>query len=166
MDGVNAAALVDNLRKRGFTISACDGRLEIEGPPGTITPALRQQLKEQKQVLLANLDPPPPLPEVTCSDCRHFIRDKINPPQGIGRCGVGQDGLLYPNIKRRCPGFQISRSALDEIAIEVASEIDGFADIVLNETDYDQPHQIRRLAVHMIDLQRREGKGVWTAESK
>ena len=30
-------------------------------------------------------------PSVTCGECRHFIRDAVNPPAGWGRCSAGVD---------------------------------------------------------------------------
>lgn len=33
-----------------------------------------------------------PRPLVACEDCRHFQPDTVNPPAGIGRCGLGHAG--------------------------------------------------------------------------
>lgn len=52
---------------------------------------------------------------VRCGDCANFIRDSINPPQGMGRCRVGAKTLpanhygrapsLWPFSERLCREF-------------------------------------------------------------
>ena len=47
---------------------------------------------------------------VRCGDCRHFLCDIVNPPQGLGRCTVRealghQEPPLYPAAWRRCRHF-------------------------------------------------------------
>lgn len=43
--------------------------------------------------------------KITCDDCKHFVRDRINPPAGIGTCGhpkrKEQVGF-YPMEKHLC----------------------------------------------------------------
>ena len=143
---MTAAALIDSLKRRGFTLAASGGRIQIEGPPGTVTPALLSQLAESKASILAVLDPPPPPPVVVCEDCRHFKPDSINPADGIGSCAAGQDGLHYPRMRRECYGFQISRPALDRLASEIHSQPESFASMVWADGLCDQPRQIRWLA--------------------
>ena len=51
-----------------------------------------------------------------CGVCLHFTPDTINPPQGVGRCGVTLTGLppaggrgygvCYPFSPRHCAHFQ------------------------------------------------------------
>ena len=143
---MSAAALIENLQRRGFTLVPMSGSLRIMGPPGTITPALQSQLAANKEAILAVLDPPPPPPVVICADCRHFAPDAINPAEGIGACTAGQAGLYYPRMKRPCSAFQITRSALDLLAQEVSRQPQRFAEMVWQDGVYDQPHHIRRLA--------------------
>lgn len=44
-----------------------------------------------------------------CGDCRHFLRDALNPAQGVGDCAVQapafQRGLPYPGVRRECQAF-------------------------------------------------------------
>lgn len=40
--------------------------------------------------------PPAPAPEVACCDCRHFQRDTINPPGGMGRCAIDSPASHHP----------------------------------------------------------------------
>lgn len=52
-----------------------------------------------------------PRPLVTCGDCQHFIRDAINPGEGMGRCGADRHlarPLPYPNAQRQCAMFAAS----------------------------------------------------------
>ena len=147
---MTAAILIENLKRRGFTLSATDGRLQVEGPAGTVTPALRSQLAENKAEILAVLDPSPPPLIVVCADCRYFNPDEINPADGIGSCAAGRDGLHYPRMKRDCDGFQISRVALDQLASELSTDPDAFAAAVWADGIYTHPLHIRRLA-HEIE---------------
>lgn len=48
-----------------------------------------------------------PRPEVTCGECRHFVRDRINPDGGLGRCGAGLDPEVpYPHARRQCKSWR------------------------------------------------------------
>ena len=52
-----------------------------------------------------------PRPSVTCGACRHFMRDTVNPAEGIGRCARGvtprsEESALYPRAQRRCAQFR------------------------------------------------------------
>lgn len=53
---------------------------------------------------------PIPRPPVRCGDCRHFIRDPINPAEGGGDCGAGVEyrggSGPWPNVTRRCALFR------------------------------------------------------------
>ena len=50
-----------------------------------------------------------PRPPVACCDCRHFIRDAINPAGGMGRCNSGADpDRPTPMATRECVTFQPS----------------------------------------------------------
>ncbi len=56
--------------------------------------------------------PSPPSP-VTCGDCRHFERDAINPPAGIGRCALALPFRLgersrWPMTNRYCPEWALA----------------------------------------------------------
>lgn len=51
-----------------------------------------------------------PRPPVACTDCRHFVRDPVNPAGGMGRCNTGceplpSEPLHYPHAKRQCGRF-------------------------------------------------------------
>ena len=51
-----------------------------------------------------------PRSQVACGECRHFERDAINPPAGVGRCRLGRElqhgePMHYPHATRRCPRF-------------------------------------------------------------
>jgi pyochelin synthetase len=48
----SVTALLRELRTRGITVSAVDGRLKIQAPSGSLTPALRDQLAAHKQHIL------------------------------------------------------------------------------------------------------------------
>lgn len=52
-----------------------------------------------------------PRPSVTCGACRHFMRDTVNPAEGIGRCARGvtprsEEPTVYPKAQRRCAQFR------------------------------------------------------------
>src|SRR5450759_3707185 len=50
-----------------------------------------------------------PRPRVTCGECRHFIRDTINPDAGMDRCGAGADpDRPTPMATRECATFRPS----------------------------------------------------------
>ena len=50
-----------------------------------------------------------PRPLVACGDCRHFIRDAINPAGGMGRCNSGADpDRPTPMGARECARFRPS----------------------------------------------------------
>src|SRR5687767_11210243 len=49
---MSVTALLRELRTRGITVSAVDGRLKIQAPSGSLTPALRDQLAAHKQHIL------------------------------------------------------------------------------------------------------------------
>lgn len=42
---------------------------------------------------------------VICETCKHFVRDKINPPAGVGRCGHPkrkEPAYFYPREQHLC----------------------------------------------------------------
>lgn len=54
-----------------------------------------------------------PRPPVACGSCAHFPRDRVNPPGGMGRCGLGRairpgEPLHYPRAQRQCVRFEPS----------------------------------------------------------
>jgi hypothetical protein len=50
-----------------------------------------------------------PRPPVICGDCEHFVRDKINPSCGMGRCGARCDpDRPWPEAKQDCGRFEPS----------------------------------------------------------
>jgi pyochelin synthetase len=49
---MSVTALLQELRTRGITVSAVDGRLKVQAPNGSLTPALRDQLAAHKQHIL------------------------------------------------------------------------------------------------------------------
>lgn len=54
-----------------------------------------------------------PRPTVTCGECAHFVRDTINPDEGMGSCGAGcEPSRLYPNVNRCCASMRPSSSAI------------------------------------------------------
>lgn len=45
-------------------------------------------------------------PKITCGNCRHFVRDALNPAQGAGRCNVGHSPERpWPMVQHVCDGF-------------------------------------------------------------
>lgn len=49
--------------------------------------------------------------KITCDDCKHFVRDKINPPAGVGHCGHPKRVELtcfYPMEQHRCRAHEPS----------------------------------------------------------
>lgn len=42
-----------------------------------------------------------PRPLVTCGDCRHYLPDTVNPPAGMGGCGLGHLSR-WPMQRHRC----------------------------------------------------------------
>lgn len=42
-----------------------------------------------------------PRPLLTCGDCRHFTPDTVNPPAGMGGCGLGHPSR-WPMQRHRC----------------------------------------------------------------
>ena len=65
---------------------------------------------------------------VRCGQCRHFERDTVNPPEGLGRCGaaVVSERPHYPNAPRYCGTWhprptallEICRAACDGLAVD------------------------------------------------
>lgn len=49
---MNAAALVSELRRRDIRVWAAGGKLRCSAPPGALTPALREQLRQHKNEIL------------------------------------------------------------------------------------------------------------------
>lgn len=54
---------------------------------------------------------PIPRPPVTCGNCRHFIRDAVNPDGGLGSCNAGHqflsnEAMPFPNAQRQCQQFK------------------------------------------------------------
>ena len=48
-----------------------------------------------------------PRPLVACGECKHFIRDSVNPFGGMGKCGIElQTDHMWPGVKRTCAGFR------------------------------------------------------------
>ena len=54
-----------------------------------------------------------PRPEVRCGECRHFTRDQINPPGGLGVCQIAAPlaGLCFPYSRKQCPAWKPYESA-------------------------------------------------------
>lgn len=45
------------------------------------------------------------MPRIACETCKHFVRDKINPPAGVGKCGHPkrkEPAYFYPMEKHLC----------------------------------------------------------------
>ena len=72
---MSAVELLAALTALGATVQALEDRLRIEAPPGSLTPALRSALAEQKHALLSFLrDPPPVRPlHLLCAGCRSYF---------------------------------------------------------------------------------------------
>ncbi len=52
-----------------------------------------------------------PRPLVTCAECRHFIRDSVNPAAGMGTCTATREPMpseapTYPRASRYCAEFR------------------------------------------------------------
>lgn len=47
-----------------------------------------------------------PRPHVTCYGCQHYQPDRVNPAQGMGRCGAGVPGVTWPHASRACATFK------------------------------------------------------------
>lgn len=46
-------------------------------------------------------------PKITCGTCQHFTRDAINPGEGMGACGAGQDPARpWPYVELQCGQWQ------------------------------------------------------------
>lgn len=43
-----------------------------------------------------------PRPPVTCGACRHYAPDPLNPPAGVGSCGLGTARALWPMKSHYC----------------------------------------------------------------
>lgn len=45
-----------------------------------------------------------------CGECWYFIRDSVNPRDGVGRCRIAAPafarGLPYPGVRRECAAFE------------------------------------------------------------
>ncbi|HEX7648519.1 MAG TPA: hypothetical protein VF450_14025 [Noviherbaspirillum sp.] len=62
------------------------------------------------------------MPRVTCDDCKHFVRDKINPPAGVGHCGHPKRkefATFYPMERHLCRAHSTTNSA------EISSKLVG-----------------------------------------
>ena len=49
---MNTVGLLDSLKTLGATVCLIDGRLRVEGPPGVITPGIRDALSERKTEII------------------------------------------------------------------------------------------------------------------
>jgi hypothetical protein len=131
-------SLLAEMRSAGLTIAVDGGRLRV-GPAGLLTDELRASIREHRAGLISILaaetapavesatDPTPAekidsrpvsgpaMGTVHCRDCQHFVPDTINPPEGVGLCGVTGAGppsggsgykACYPMAPRRCPSYQ------------------------------------------------------------
>jgi len=49
-----------------------------------------------------------PRPLVTCGDCRHYLPDTVNPPAGMGGCGLGHPSR-WPMQRHRCGDWRLRR---------------------------------------------------------
>ena len=49
-----------------------------------------------------------PRPLVACGDCRHFTPDTVNPPAGMGGCGLGHPSR-WPMQRHRCGDWRLRR---------------------------------------------------------
>ena len=58
MDTLTVSALVDELARRNIQVSADGERLHLDGPAGSLTPELRERLREHKAGLLTHLRNP------------------------------------------------------------------------------------------------------------
>ena len=128
----DSSLLVEKLRAAGFTLTAEGSRLRV-APADKLTDELRAHIREHRAGLIALLAAesapavesyPSPTPAqkvapranmVSCGTCLHFLPDYINPPQGLGRCGVTGTGppaggngygACFPMAPRRCPAYQ------------------------------------------------------------
>lgn len=55
-----------------------------------------------------------PRPIVHCRDCTHFVRDTVNPAEGMGRCAADREPMPkepmpYPHAARECERFESGR---------------------------------------------------------
>ena len=101
----------------------------LEGPPLLTVPAVpavptkktREQVEAGKlPEPAARLDNPlsaPVLALVRCGQCSHFEPNRNNPGQGLGRCGLGNDGkrLPWPAAPRHCATWNPTPAALVDI---------------------------------------------------
>jgi hypothetical protein len=76
-----SAELLAELTRRGVTLTAAGGRLQVAAPRGAITAELRQQVGDQKAALLALLSVAAPAGSGTPSEDRHAA-----PSQEAGDC--------------------------------------------------------------------------------
>lgn len=113
--------LLATLTASGATIQAVEDRLRIEAPVGTLTPALRSALAEQKPALLSLLRQPagPRSVHLLCVECKSYFmhepatlcywcrskrdcRPEGEPCKGCGeaceRC-LGEPGPVEPPIR-------------------------------------------------------------------
>ena len=92
------------------------------------TPPESTRLPMPKPVPMDTRVSEPALVVVRCGHCRHFERDTVNPPEGLGRCGAGvvSERPHYPNAPRYCGTWhprptallEICRAACDELAVD------------------------------------------------
>lgn len=94
---------------------------------------------------------------VTCGSCRSFEPDHINPPGGLGDCGIDPERwrtkpLLYPFAERRCADWQErfeERAAIMEFdggmtreeAEKAAREIEGMQSSSIYQLGTDEVRQ-------------------------
>lgn len=127
---MTAAKLLDRLQAAGLCVVLEGDHLRASGPSEAINHS-RDTLRRNKTEIVSHLrakataekprqgepgqthqphagdfDSPP---IVTCSACRHWQPDPINPQQGLGRC-LARDHepkpLPWPHAPRRCRKFQ------------------------------------------------------------
>ena len=65
-----------------------------------------------------------PRPLVACGDCRHYLPDTVNPPAGMGGCGLGHPSR-WPMQRHRCGDWRLRRPADREGLSKAQESIDG-----------------------------------------
>lgn len=112
--------------------------------PGTGKKSQRPRvagIKSTKSPQGAEQDP------VRCRDCRHFTPNPSNPSQGLGACAVeSPDRMCWPSLKSPCSAFQISPTAVAEIAAQLLDDPVRFTGMVIADDIYHHPKQVQRLA--------------------
>ncbi len=110
---MSLSALLTELATRGISLSAEGGSLAVSGPPGALTPELREVLRTEKAALLAYLAEKAPLPALVPDPAGRFDpfpMSELQEAYCVGRDErLGLSSAMHAYIELHCPDLDLPR---------------------------------------------------------